>query len=62
MVCIKCGSKANEEVLAVTGKKKCVTCCIKGYRFVLFQLHKENEELEKKVRQLKVKLNKSFTS
>ena len=55
MVCIKCGVKANEEVLAVTGKKKCVTCCIKGYRFVLSQMHREIEDLQKEIRRLKLK-------
>jgi hypothetical protein len=53
MQCIKCGDKADPTVYKITGKEKCVECCIKGYKFVISQMHREKEKLEKELAKLK---------
>ena len=45
MICSRCGNPASEEVHRVTSKEKCVECCIKGYKFVISQMHREIEKL-----------------
>lgn len=52
-LCDKCGALANAEVMLVTKKKRCVTCCIKGYKFALAMTYRENEALKEKINSLK---------
>ena len=51
--CIKCGAPANKEVISMTGKAKCVPCCIKGYKFVLMKMHQDISKLEMEISKLK---------
>lgn len=44
--CKKCGRTLSQSELE-TRMEKCAPCLVKGYRFVLRQLHKELEELKK---------------
>lgn len=54
VLCIKCGElPANKEVISMTGKPKCVTCCIKGYKFVIMKMHQDISKLELEISKLK---------
>lgn len=52
MICKKCKDELTKKEEAI-GKEKCVKCLVRGYKFMLGQLYRENEELEKKLRKEK---------
>lgn len=48
-LCQRCGGTlASPEILEITGKMICVSCCIRGYKFALASAYRELEAIKQK--------------